>query len=274
MTASPLVLLKSGTAAAPLFITHGLGGRITEVTAIVAQLRTDRPVWGLQWQGLDGSAPPHATIEDMATCLADAITAQAPDGPCLLAGLSVGGVVMLEVARQLAARGRTVALVALLDAYPHPNRWPFACWAEIQLRRTGHHLAAIRRLAWRQAIAELRARAKSFWQKLAARRGAVTGWKDADDAVAPPALRRLRDCAYAAYATFRARPYAGHVVFIGADRPTVFPADPRRVWRDVIADMEVHSVPCEHTELSTRCAGDVAECLDRHLNVQEEVVLF
>ena len=39
-----------------------------------------------------------------------------PDGPYLLVGECVGGVVAYEVARQLEAQGQTVALLALLDA--------------------------------------------------------------------------------------------------------------------------------------------------------------
>jgi thioesterase domain-containing protein len=53
----------------------------------------------------------------MAAEYAAAVEAAAPDGPYLLGGWSFGGVVAFEMARQMRRRGRSVALVALLDSW-------------------------------------------------------------------------------------------------------------------------------------------------------------
>jgi thioesterase domain-containing protein len=52
----------------------------------------------------------------MATDYIDAIRAVQPEGPYLLGGWSMGGVVAFDMAQQLHAQGQTVAFLALLDA--------------------------------------------------------------------------------------------------------------------------------------------------------------
>lgn len=55
------------------------------------------------------------SIATLAERYVDAIMRKQPDGPCRLAGVSFGGVVALEAARELARRGRSVDVVFLLD---------------------------------------------------------------------------------------------------------------------------------------------------------------
>ena len=54
----------------------------------------------------------------MATDYIEAITVHQPDGPYLLGGWSMGGVVAFEMARQLGERDVAVPLLVLLDAEP------------------------------------------------------------------------------------------------------------------------------------------------------------
>lgn len=56
-------------------------------------------------------------IPSTAEKVADAIIARQPDGPLALAGYSMGGIVALEAAHALRARGRDVALLVLLDPF-------------------------------------------------------------------------------------------------------------------------------------------------------------
>jgi len=260
---SPLALLRDGPASATLFITHGLGGRITEVRNLVQYLTTPQRIYGLQWQGLDGTTPPHRTVDDMARYFTDAIVSVQPEGPCIFVGLSVGGLVMLEVARLMAASGRPVAFVALVDTYPHARYWPMKCWAEVLVRRTRHHAASIARMSWRDGVAELIRRLDGLRRKIGARHGAVYGWKDSDHVHVPEALRRLRDCGYRAVTQFAPRPYAGKVVFLQAEIPSAFPANVVALWAALVPDMEIYKIQCDHTSLSVTHARHVAGVLER-----------
>jgi amino acid adenylation domain-containing protein len=63
------------------------------------------------------------TVVDLATAYVSAIRTVQPTGPYRLAGISFGGVVAYEIARQLAGTGEQVKFVALLDALlPEPSR--------------------------------------------------------------------------------------------------------------------------------------------------------
>ncbi|WP_255208205.1 non-ribosomal peptide synthase/polyketide synthase [Myxococcus sp. AM009] len=117
--ASPLVPFDAGRSGteAPFFCVHPVGGNVLAYAELARLLGPERPFYGLQAQGLDGSKPPLGTVEEMAAAYVEAIRAVQPAGPYLLGGWSVGGVIAYEMARQLRERGDAVALLALIDAY-------------------------------------------------------------------------------------------------------------------------------------------------------------
>jgi hypothetical protein len=145
------------------------------------------------------------------------------------------------------------------------------CWAEVLIRRTRHHAASIARMSWREGVAEFVRRAKGLRQKIGARHGAVSGWKDADHAHAPERLRRLRDCGYRAFAQYPPRPYAGKVIFLQAAIPSVFPENAMDLWGVLTPDIEIHKIPCDHVTMSATHAHYVAGVLAAK---SKEVVLF
>ena len=114
-----LVLLKPGTEKPPVFVAHGLGGSVMDFFQPVKHIETDHPIYGMQARGIDGLDEPLARIEDMAEFYLHAIKELQPRGPYVLAGYSLGGLVVLEMAQRLSANGEKVALLAMLDAYPH-----------------------------------------------------------------------------------------------------------------------------------------------------------
>ena len=114
---SPLVEIKPGAAKSPLFCIHGGGFNILVYRDLALQLDADRPVYGLQARGLDSHQPLAERLEAMATDYINEIQRVQPVGPYLLAGLSNGGNIAIEMAQQLQARGETVALVAMFDSY-------------------------------------------------------------------------------------------------------------------------------------------------------------
>jgi amino acid adenylation domain-containing protein len=111
-----LVCLVSGGASTPLFCVHAIGGTVYAFADLAKALRHRRPVYGLQSSGLPGT-PTDATVEEMAARYILAIKQVQPKGPYCLSGWSMGGLVALEMARQLESAGEAVALVALFDTY-------------------------------------------------------------------------------------------------------------------------------------------------------------
>ncbi|MFF3377379.1 beta-ketoacyl synthase N-terminal-like domain-containing protein [Streptomyces sp. NPDC002680] len=118
---SPLRTLRATGSQAPLFLVHAAGGTTDVYRTLVERLGEERPVYGLE------RLPDARTVTAKARRYAEALTAAHPNGPYLLAGWSFGGFVAQETARQLAAAGREVGLVALLDSVrplPRPGDTP------------------------------------------------------------------------------------------------------------------------------------------------------
>ena len=84
----------------PLFFVHGGSGNVASFPRLARALPADQPFHALQWNGLDGSRGAR-TIEAMAEHYLAEIHMVQPEGPYLLAGQCVGGLVAREIARRL-----------------------------------------------------------------------------------------------------------------------------------------------------------------------------
>ena len=114
---SSLVPLREGGNMPPLFLVHGAEGNILLYRELTRYLREDQPVYGLQSQGLDGSGHFLTTVEEMASCYVREIRGLQSKGPFFLGGYCLGGIIALEMARQLRAEGEEVALVGMIETY-------------------------------------------------------------------------------------------------------------------------------------------------------------
>ncbi|HZH78419.1 MAG TPA: amino acid adenylation domain-containing protein, partial [Archangium sp.] len=114
---SPLVPLKPHGTQAPLFCIHPMGGNVLCYVELARLLDAEQPCYGVQARGVEGGEP-CSSIEEMAALYIEALRSVQPTGPYHLAGWSLGGIVVLEMARQLTARGEQVGLAAIIDAYP------------------------------------------------------------------------------------------------------------------------------------------------------------
>lgn len=116
---SPLVLLREYGAGIepPLYLVHPVGGNVLCYRGLVSELKVlPRSYFGLQsFAALQQSDAPY-TLESIATHYIDAIQRVRPQGPYDLAGWSMGGVIAVEMARQLIAAGASVNRLLLLDA--------------------------------------------------------------------------------------------------------------------------------------------------------------
>lgn len=113
---SPLVTICRGDLQRqPLFCIHGSGGNVLNFKGLSQKLGPDRPVYGLQSQGVDGHLAMLESIEDMARQYVSAIRSVDPHGPYRLLGYSAGGVIAFEMAQQLNQAGAGVSLLAMID---------------------------------------------------------------------------------------------------------------------------------------------------------------
>jgi thioesterase domain-containing protein len=112
-----VVPLRAHGSRPPLFCVAGAAGLALGFVSLARRLGEDQPVYGFQAHGLERRGLPDWTVERMARRHLQVLRVIQPYGPYYLAGHSMGGLVALELAQQLAAAGEEVALLALVDTY-------------------------------------------------------------------------------------------------------------------------------------------------------------
>ncbi len=110
-----LVPLKPGGTQPPLFLVHAVGGSVTPYFTLASLLGAGQPCYGLEHPGLRGDSAIWGVSELAAGYLA-AVQEVQTAGPYYLGGWSFGGVVAVELARQLQSRGAEVTVVLVLDS--------------------------------------------------------------------------------------------------------------------------------------------------------------
>src|SRR5262249_9507928 len=90
---------------------------------LARHLGPDQPVYGLQRHDPANQERfyTQAEYEALAAESVKALNEVWPEGPCLLCGFCEGAHIAFEIARQLAASGREVRLLGMLDAWPLEN---------------------------------------------------------------------------------------------------------------------------------------------------------
>jgi acyl-CoA synthetase (AMP-forming)/AMP-acid ligase II/thioesterase domain-containing protein/acyl carrier protein len=134
---SYLVQLQRGRPDRPVFFFPGGGGDDSEffyLMRLVKHLPPDYMSYGFRARSADGLRAPHSCVEEMAADYIAELQTVQPEGPYVLIGDCIGGAVAVEVARQLAAAGQTIASLILLDS-ERPTT----------LKYCGHRVASLKR---------------------------------------------------------------------------------------------------------------------------------
>jgi thioesterase domain-containing protein len=139
------------------------------------------------------------------------------------------------MARQLSKAGEKVAMLTMIDSYPHTGPRPF---------RKRAHLAG----------AQLRRRVSDLMQLLADKNARVPLSRVAD-------RRCFSD--FLAWTRYHPRPYGGKVKFVRAEA-SPYP-DPVPIWSRFAADFEVETVPGDHHTILSVHFADLAVPLTHHL---------
>ncbi|MFK7806620.1 MAG: amino acid adenylation domain-containing protein, partial [Saprospiraceae bacterium] len=99
----------------PVYLVHGAGLHVLMFQTLAAHMDKDQPIYALQARGLDGQTEPLDNIEAIAKHYLEEILLENPEGPYFLAGYSFGGLIAYEMAQQLKAQGKEIAMLGMFD---------------------------------------------------------------------------------------------------------------------------------------------------------------
>ncbi len=253
----PLLLMKTGAEQPPVFIAHGLGDTVLELSGLVRKIESRHPIYGMQARGIDGMDEPFTSIEDMAQFHLNAIRRLQAHGPYFLIGYSLGGLVTLEIAQRLSAGGEKIALLALLDSYPDKRRLSATQYALLSIRVAKRRVSSL----MESVLGGTRPRTQRD-----ARNAPPESQPDLVRAVTSHVTQRMRDSAYRALRQYRPRFYRGRIKFVKAEIGTYFPDNPKAVWANLAQQFEIESVPGNHLDMLTAQYETLGSVLSRDLD--------
>jgi acetoacetyl-CoA synthetase len=239
---SPLVLLRAGDNQQPIFIAPGVGGRAS-FSGLARQMQTDRAIYGIQAKGLDGLEQPFDRIEDMAEFYLKSIRQLQPQGPYFLIGYSFGGLLALEMAHRLTAAGQRLALLTLIDTYPHPRSLPFA----ERLRFIANRVKG------------------SFNRRMNGSRDHNSVQPESSPLSFARNMQRVKESDFAALARYRPRFYRGAVNFIRPQTAPYLASDPFKVWANLVGELKIENVPGDHLGMVGAHPQNLAVVLSRQV---------
>lgn len=277
---SSLMAIQASGSRPPLYLVHGTGGgMIWGYANLATYLDAGQPVYAFNSRGLAGLEE-YPRIEEIAAQYVEALCAFQPRGPYHLGGYCFGGEVAFEMARQLMAQGRRVALLALLNAMPPnsgyekvaltPRFWirflvnsclwfdHFRQWTPGQQRDFGRR--------------KLRVLKKKLNRMLHHSTPAVST-NAAEDLIDlspyPEYQQKLWDIHIRASRRYVPKPYPGHItVFRTRVHPFICSFDPAFGWREFAGDgVTVRIVPGRHESILEEphvqvLARELSACLE------------
>ena len=261
---SPFVQIKAGDQQPPIFIAPGLCGTV-QFSELAKHIHTRHPIYGLQAKGVDGLEPPQETVEDMASFYLEALEEFHPDEPYLLIGYSFGGLVALEMAQRLSAKGKQIAMLLLLDAFPHPRFMPVPWRVRISAQRATIHARHMLHLSLGKAFSYFREGAKRRFQRARLRAGTGIIPETPSLSIEQATLGRVKDGSYRAYCRYKPGFYQGKITFVATEDKTFFPGDPAAIWSNLAADLEVEAVPGTHLNIVTSKFEPLGVVLTRYI---------
>jgi len=119
-TWNSLIPVKSTGSKPPIYIVHGAGLHVMLFSVLGNFMDKEQPVYALQAKGLNGESEPLDRMEDIAAHYVSEILKHNPCGPYAVAGYSFGGLIAFEMAKQLKAQGKEIALLGMFDTIVQP----------------------------------------------------------------------------------------------------------------------------------------------------------
>jgi thioesterase domain-containing protein/aryl carrier-like protein len=259
-----LVAIQPEGRRAPLFCVHPSTGHVAGYLGLARELGPDQPVFGLEWGDRFGALPAGERLAGMASQYLAEVREAHPEGPYMLAGMSVGGLVAFEMACRLAEDGAEVGLLAIVDAAPE----------DASLVDSGHGSAdPLAAAAFYGAQVDGYASANAgdgdeSALEIARRLHFVPAELSDEDVRRHLEISRL---ALEASRAFAPRPYPGEIeLFRSSSRQH---SSPSLGWDRLCTAVSVHDVPASHFEILAQPAVRfVAHWLEARLATAREGV--
>lgn len=268
---SALVPLQASGSRPPLVLMHTTPGDVLGYGNLVYHLGPEQPCYGIQSLGLIQPERSHQRIEEMAEYYTGLLRSRFSSGPYYLAGWCYGGIVAVEMARQLLAAGEAVGFVGLLETVaPPPSLRAFRYY----LHRLGcfAHMTPVQWVRYFRRKAAYR-RDVRIANRMRFRR--LEASPAANPAMLEERNRRLARLEHVyranldALKVYRPRFYPGHLTLFNAAKldEGVIP-DALNAWAGLAASIEVYPVPGDHDSMLvepnvSRLARDLQRALNR-----------
>jgi thioesterase domain-containing protein len=280
-TGPSLVTIRAGDGRVPFVLLHGdFNGGGFYCRNIAKRLDPRQPFHVFPPHGSNGDPVP-PTVEAMAEDFLARLHVALPDGPLLLGGFSQAGLVAFEMAQRLAAQGRRVAGLVVIDKAVEDPRWRILETVVEQIGRVRGHPVGRRRdtflrwqyyarRAWKLARSDLRAQARYLLAKAGLGRTgpSVPSVRAvaAEEQVLGRRQRHLMEAYEPVIDAYVPRRYRGHLTLIASlEGPASLTDDPTLGWSRVARELRVASVPGDHLTCVTTHVGILAERLDTWL---------
>jgi amino acid adenylation domain-containing protein len=258
-----LVPIQPSGARPPLFLVSGTysgeDAFLGYMANLVPHLRSDQPVFGFRARGLDGRQEPHQSAVEMARDYVAEMRTYQPEGPYVLGGECVGGVVAFEMARQLEQAGERVSLLVLLDTI-RPSALKALLFRAYSLRRKirsiRKHLGAIFQRDWKQGLEHV--------EELYKRKRRLHLPINQEERTRNR-IERIESDYAAMMFRYRAEMYGGKLTLLLNEEQ--YAHDPYQGWQNFAkGGVESHEVPGNHLTRITEFVGETARALSACLD--------
>jgi len=238
-----------GSAAVPVFVFHPAGGSTVAYEPLLKRLPADTPMYGFERT--------EGPIEERAKVYLPLIEEIHGDGPYVLYGWSLGGVLAYAVARLLRERGKDVRVVGLIDTVMAGEKVENT---PDEIRKRWQRYARFAKKTYgidAPLPFDLLAEAESDEDQI----GILMGLLEMSGVEIPGGIIEHQRTSWLdnrAIQTAELEPYDGDVVLYMADRyhddaidlePAFGTRQPDGGWGDVVANLEIVSVGGDHLQI-------------------------
>jgi len=258
---SCVVTIKKGDGQRPLFFVSGWGGQLIVFNELARCLDPAQPLHVLDTGAFDAEVG-ELTIEAVAARMVTDLRRVQPVGPYRLAGFSMGGKIVHEIAQQLIAAGEEVALLALLDCSV-----PGAKRRRCAPVRVLLHLREAASMSPASMLAYLAGRAGWMVRHMVPRERELFEGEAIERTAVTRVMERKAQAMLAAWSAYRPRHYPGRVLLIRAEATPrhvgEIRTDPTLGWGELSGGgVEIRGMQCVHNRmLFAPHAADLARIL-------------
>ncbi len=236
-----------------LFSTHAGHGNVLFVRRLLAHIGAEQRLYAIRARGLHESEAPHRDFAAMAADYVEEVRRVQPDGPYLLSGNCVGGIIAFEMAHCLRDLGHEVAGVVMIDPEYHPNAVPWLYWRDPEAPPSRRRRALLR------AIWFARRKLRHYRDRLIGRPVIEYPAETGDN-------RRRQDAVMAGLAAalkaYRPRRYDGRVVILCSAERHRYLANAALGWRAFAPHVEFIEIGGSHDEVFIDALPALGKALD------------